>query len=117
MIAFYGSAVAKYRYNIGAVSLAEAALKKAQQAAVELAGKAKTLAEAAKVAPDDQQAEKQKAAQDTAAKQKSAEAAVTAAGNRLKNAIAKTKPKDIVDIIVSPPITIRVNPAETAEKK
>jgi len=117
VIAFYGSAVAKYRYNVGAVSLAEAALKQAQQNVIALTGEANRLAEAARTAPDDQQAEKEKAAQDAAAKQKSAEAAVAAAERQLKSAIVKAKPKDIVDIIVSPPITIRVNPAETAEKK
>jgi hypothetical protein len=117
VIAFYGSAVAKYRYNIEAVSRAEAALKQAQQNVIALADKAKTLAEAAKTAPDDQRAESTKAAQDAAAKHKSAEAAAVAADKRLKSATAKAKPKDIVDIIVSKPITIRVKPAKTAEQK
>ena len=117
VIAFYGSAVAKYRYNVGAVSLAEAALKTAQQAAVKMADDAKKLAEAAKAAPEDQQAESKKAAQDAAAKHKSAAAAALAAERQLKSATAKAKSKDIVDIIVSRPITIRVKPAKTAEKK
>jgi hypothetical protein len=117
VIAFYGSAVAKYRYNVEAVSVAEAALKQARQNVVALAGKAKTLAEAAKTAPDDQKAEAENEAQDAAAKHKSAEAAVAAADKRLKSATAKAKPKDIVDIIVSTPITIRVKPAKTVEKK
>ena len=114
VIAFYGSAVAKYRYNVGAVSLAEATLKKAQKVAAEMASKAKTLAEAAS---EDQQAASQKAAQDAAAKHKSAAAAALAAERQLKSATAKAKSKDIVDIIVSKPITIRVKPAKTAEKK
>jgi hypothetical protein len=117
VIAFYGSAVAKYRYNVGAVSVAEAALKQARQDAIALAGEAKRLAEAAKTAPDDQKPEAEKAAQDAADKHKSAETAVAAADKRLKSATAKAKPKDIVDIIVSNPITIRVKPAETPEKK
>jgi hypothetical protein len=117
VIAFYGSAVVKYRYNVEAVSVAEAALKQARQNVNALAGNAKTLAEAAMVASDDQKAEAEKAAQDAVAKHKSAEAVVAAADKRLKSAIAKAKPKDIVDIIVSNPIIIRVKPAETAEKK
>ncbi|MBT4864255.1 MAG: serine protease, partial [Planctomycetaceae bacterium] len=117
VIAFYGSAVAKYRYNIGAVSLAETALKEAKQAAAKMASKAKTLAEAAKAAPKDQQAASNKAAQDAATKHKSATAAALAAERQLKSVTAKAKSKDIVDIIVSKPITIRVKPAKTAEKK
>lgn len=112
VIAFYGSAVAKYRYNLEAVAAAEAALKQAKQEAQTLTAEAANLAAAAKSVPDDQKAESEKTAQDAAAKQKSAEAAVAAAEKRLKNATAKSQPKDIVDIVVSTPIKIRVNPAE-----
>jgi hypothetical protein len=97
-IAFYGSAVAKYRYNIEAVELAKATLKQAQEEAARLAAEAQT--------------ESGPSAADAAAKQKAAEAAVTAAQNQLKAATAAAQPKDIVDIVVSKPIRIRVNPVK-----
>ncbi len=78
---------------------------------------AKNLAEAVKTAPDEQKVEVEKSAQDAAAKQKSAEAAVAAANKQLKAATTKAAPKDIVDIVVSTPIAIRVKPAEEVEKK
>jgi hypothetical protein len=46
------------------------------------------------------------------AKQKAAAAALAAAKDRLKKAKDSANPKDIVDIVVSEPIAIRVLPAE-----
>ncbi len=112
VIAFYGSAVAKYRYNLEELSAAETALKQVQQEAMKLADEAKGLTEAAKTAPDDQGAAANQAAQAAAEKHKSATAAVVRAEQRLKAATARAKPKDIVDIVVSTPIKIRVKPAE-----
>jgi hypothetical protein len=117
VIAFYGSPVAKYRYHPQAVTAAEAILDAAKKNAETLAVEAKNLAEAAKTAPDEQKAEVEKSAQDAAAKQKSADAAVSAADKQLKAATTKAAPKDIVDIVVSTPIAIRVKPAEEVEKK
>jgi hypothetical protein len=111
-IAFYGSAVAKYRYNVEAVSEAESALKAAQQEAEVLAARAKALTETAKTASAEQKSEADKAAQDAVAKQKMADAAAAAADKKLKSVTAAAKPKDIVDIVVSTPISIRVKPAE-----
>ncbi len=84
-IAFYGGAVEKYRYNPGAVTAAEFEYKRAQQEATEATGEAKA----------------------------AAEAAVVAAKKVLDAATKKAQPKDIADIIVTEPITIRVLPAET----
>ena len=117
VIAFYGSPVAKYRYHPQAVTAAEAVLDAAKKNAETLAVEAKNLAEAAKTASDEQKAEVEKSAQDAAAKQKSAEAAVSAADKQLKAATTKAAPKDIVDIVVSTPISIRVKPAEEVENK
>jgi hypothetical protein len=111
-IAFYGSAVAKYRYNLEAVSSAESALKAAQKEVEILAASVKSLTEAAKTTPTEQKSEADKAAQDAVAKQKLATAEVAAADKKLKSATAAAKPKDIVDIVVSTPISIRVKPAE-----
>ncbi|MFT4557417.1 MAG: hypothetical protein ACI93T_000452 [Porticoccaceae bacterium] len=111
-IAFYGSAVAKYRYNVEAVAAAEAALTQAKLEAETLAAEVKALADATKSVPVEQKAEADKAVQEALTKQKAADAAVAAADKLLKAATAAAKPKDIVDIVVSTPISIRVNPAE-----
>ena len=111
-IAFYGSAVAKFRYNVEAVAVAEEALKTAQQKAEAAAAEAKTLTEAAKVAPVEQKSQTEQAAQEAVEKQKVADAAVAAADKQLKSATAAATPKDIVDIVVSTPISIRVKSAE-----
>ncbi len=114
-IAFYGYAVAKYRENLEAVATAKTALMQAQQEADVLAAEAKKLADAAKTAPDAQRANANSAAQEAAKKAKSALAVVATSDKQLKRVTAKAKPKDIVDIIVSKPITIRVNPAKKAK--
>lgn len=114
-IAFYGYAVVKYQENLEAVASAKTALTQAQQEADLLAAEAKKLADAAKTAPDAQRVNANSAAKEAATKAKSAAAAVTASDKLLKKATATAKPKDIVDIIVSKPITIRVNPAKKAK--
>ncbi len=108
-VAFYGSAVAKYEYNPTAVILAQTAKNKAEadvKAATEAVARAKSALAGtpgadgeAKVKEAEQQAQ-------------SANARLEAAKKRLDEAVNKAKPADIVDIIVSEPITIRVNPSE-----
>ncbi|MFT5324562.1 MAG: hypothetical protein ACI8P0_002426, partial [Planctomycetaceae bacterium] len=95
-----------------AVAAAEAALTQAKLEAETLAAEVKALADAAKSVPVEQKAEADKAVQEALTKQKAADAAVAAADKLLKAATAAAKPKDIVDIVVSTPISIRVNPAE-----
>jgi len=112
-IAFYGSAVAKYRYNPEAVLDAELAHKRAQVEATKVAKEAARLAREAATASADQQTNAKQAADALAAEKKAADAAVAAAAKRLEAAKKQAQPKDIVDIIVSEPITIRVKPAET----
>ncbi len=96
---------------------AEAALQLAKKEVDVLTTEVTNLAAAAKTAPDEQKAEVEKAAQQAAAKKKAAEAAVAVAVKTLKAASAKAKPKDIVDIVVSTPVKIRVNPAEESAEK
>ncbi len=114
-IAFYGSAVAKYQYHPEAVTVAEAVLNQAKGQVTTLTVETKQLAETAKSAMPEQKADIEKTVQEAAAKLKAAEQAVKVAEAQFKSATAKAKPKDIVDIIVSKPISIRVQPAE--EKK
>ncbi|MBP88527.1 MAG: serine protease [Planctomycetaceae bacterium] len=113
LIAFYGSAVTKYRYNPEAVTAAEFAHKRAQQEAADVAKEAERLAQDATAASGDQKTEAEKAIQAVAEKKKAADAAVAAAAKRLQDAKKLAQPKDIVDIIVSEPIAIRIKPAET----
>lgn len=116
-IAFYGAAVAKYKYHPEAVAVAEAIVNTAKEKAAAVAAEAKNLAEAAKTAPEEQKAAVEVEAKAALAKQKAADAAVKAADVKLKAATKKAAPKDIVDIIVSEPISIRVVAAEEAPKK
>jgi hypothetical protein len=95
LIAFYGSAVAKYRHRLDDVTAAEDAVRKAEADLKAIA------------------AEAAQAAEGVAERQKAAEAALAAAKERLKQATAVAQPRDIVDIVVSEPIAIRVKPAES----
>lgn len=108
LIAFYGGAVAKYRHNPEAVTAAEAALKKVKEEVTTLEAESKKLTEEAKTAPADKKEAAAKAVADVTTRLKAATAALTAADAQLKNATAAAQPRDIVDIVVSEPITIRV---------
>ena len=83
VVAFYGGAVEKYRYNPDAVLRAEDAFQQAQRVLSEV----------------------------TAEQKESATAALAAAKKILATVKKKAAPKDIVDIYVSDPINIRVLPA------
>ncbi|MEZ6054170.1 MAG: PPC domain-containing protein [Planctomycetaceae bacterium] len=110
--AVYGYAVAKYRDNPDAIAVAEVLLARSQDEAKIAADEAAALAEAVTTATDELKAEAEAAAAQAAERQKAAEAAVAAAEKQVQAATARAQPKDIVDIIVSTPITVRVNPAE-----
>ena len=111
-LALYSGYVVKYRNNPGAVVLAEAAQKKAEQEAATLATEAKKLADAVNTAPAEKRAEAELAAKAADEKLKAAEAAKTAAVNKVKAVTAEAAPKDIADILVSEPIRVRVLPVE-----
>jgi hypothetical protein len=114
-IAFYGYAVARYRENPTGVALAEAGLKQAKLEAEALSANADKLAKIAESAPDAERPTAKSAAKEAAAKAKAAQSDITKADKQLKAAVARAKPKDIVDIIVSTPIRVRVNPAKKAQ--
>lgn len=108
LIAFYGGAVAKYRHQPEAVAAAEEARKKAMQDVTTLEAESKKLTEEAKAAPADKKEAADKAVADATTRLKAATAALAAADAQLKQATAAAQPRDIVDIVVSEPITIRV---------
>ena len=108
LIAFYGSAVVKYRYNPEAVGVAEAAQKKAtEEAAVATAEVERLTAEAAAAASDTKAAADAAVAEATV-KRQPADAAVAAAAAKFKAANDQAMPKDTADIVLSEPIAIRV---------
>lgn len=111
-IAFYGPAVAKYSDNPDGITLAEAVAKKAQAEAEALAVEAQRLAEIAKGAAADALASAKQAAEDATAKHQAAMAAAEAAKKQVEAARKRAEPKDIVDIVVTEPISILVKPAE-----
>ncbi len=111
-VAFYGSVVSKYRYNDAAIILADAAQKKAAAEAKASVVLAKKLADAAKAAPAEKKSDAEKAAKMATEKQQAAEKASAQATSRFKSLSSSGRPADIVDIVVSEPVRIRVLPAE-----
>ncbi|MCX7418270.1 MAG: serine protease [Planctomycetia bacterium] len=109
LIAFYGGAVAKYRHRPDLIAIAEVAHKKATEELSAIDAELKKLTEAAKAAATEAKPEADKAVEAATAKQKTAAATVAAAAERVKATTAAAQPNDIVDIVVSEPIKIRVN--------
>jgi hypothetical protein len=107
-IAFYGSAVAKYRYNPLAISLEENQLKKAQedqQKATELLAQ-KTQAVASAAA--EQKATLEAELADATKQKQQADAQVTAAQEKLKRINEQASPRDTAEIIITQPVTLRI---------
>ena len=111
LIAFYGSAVAKYRHQPELIALAEVAHKKTMTELMALEAELKKTTEDAKAAAADQKEAADKLVADITARLKAAMTSVTAADQHVKNVTAAAQPRDIVDIVVSEPIAIRVQPA------
>ncbi len=111
LIAFYGGAVTKYRHQPEAVAAAEATLQKVKQEVLALETESKKLTDEATAAPAEKKPEADKLVAAVAARLKVAVTAMSAADQKLKNATATAQPRDIVDIVVSEPIAIRVKAA------
>lgn len=109
VIAFYGGAVAKYRHQPEQIAITEETHKKATEELAAADSEVKKLTEAAASATPEAKPEATKAVEAATGKQKAATAAVTAAAEKIKQAKAAAEPRDIVDIVVSEPIKIRVN--------
>ncbi len=112
LIAFYGSAVAKYRHRLEDVAAAEEVRLKAENHAKAVDAEVKRVADEANSASADQKAAADAVVQATIDRQKVAVAELAAATEQLKKANEVAQPRDIVDIVVSEPIAIRVQPAE-----
>lgn len=111
-IALYGGAVTKYRYAPEAVAAAEAARSNAEKSVSQVEQELKKLTEAVKSAPPVKKAEVDLACKAMEAKRKVVVAALAAASEQVKRASAAAEPKGIVDIVVSEPILVRIQPAE-----
>ena len=109
-IAFYGGGVAKYRYNPKAIAIAAAATKEAESKVAVAAEEAKALSDAASRASGEKKAGADAAAAAAMERQKEAEAAKVAAEQHLAVVTKAAAAKDRVDIHVSTPIRITVNP-------
>ncbi len=115
LIAFYGGAVAKYRYCPEAIPIAESLQRQAEKEASAIGEELKKLESDAASASSS--GAESKAVSDATlatakAKQQAAMAALAAATEQVKQATQKAQPRDIVDIVVSEPIAIHVKPTE-----
>ncbi|MBL8809210.1 MAG: serine protease [Planctomycetaceae bacterium] len=112
LVAFYGSAVAKYRYNPDGVSLAEQDLKNAEAEAASAVADVQKRTEELAAATEEQKAERTQLLDAAKLRQTATEAVKAAATAALKAANDKATPRDTVDIVITEPIAIRVLPAE-----
>jgi hypothetical protein len=111
-IAFYGSAVAKYRYNPDAVTAAEQALQQAREALQQADLLLQQATTTAAAAAEDAKAAATQQLEAAKAQQAAAAEAVKATEAAHKAAVDRAQPRDTVDIVITEPISIRVKPAE-----
>lgn len=112
LIVFYGSAVAKYRYNPDAVAVAEAAHQKAVEQAAAVTAELQKLTEAAATASSETKADADKAVSEATVRKQATDKVVADAAAKLKAVTDKATPRDTVDIVLTEPIRIRVNPGQ-----
>ncbi len=108
LIAFYGSAVVRYRYNPQAVTATETAHKAAEELAASATAELQKRTDEATVAASENKAAVDAAVAEATVKKQTADAALTAAAAKLKAATDQAMPKDTADIVLSEPIAIRV---------
>lgn len=111
-LAFYGAAVAKYRYNPTDVEGSERVLKEAQDAASAVGQEVEKLnAQASQGTPEAKEAA-MKQLQESQKKKEIAQQRVQKMTARHQAAKEKANPRDTAEIVVSQPIRLRVKPAE-----
>jgi hypothetical protein len=93
--------VAKYRHQPDAIETARLLQQKVEQEITSLADEARRNAGDAA------------ALEAIGTRQKAAQAALTAAMNQVKQATDRAQPQDIVDVLVTEPVILRVLPTET----
>jgi len=111
-VSFVGGGVVKYRHQPELVTLVEAASQKKLAEVKALEAEAKKAAADAQNAPAAKKEQMTKALATVNAKMKAATEALNATQQQLKNVKEAAQPRDIADIVVCEPFTIRVNPVE-----
>ena len=111
-IAFLGGAVAKYRHQPETVTSAEEASKKMALEVKTLEAELKKVSTEAESAPADKKEKAIKTVSVMNARMKAATVALNATKEQLKKATEASQPRDIADIVVTEPITIRIKPSE-----
>jgi cell division protein FtsB len=112
LVSFLGGAVVKYRHQPESVAAAEAASKKISVEVKTLEAEVKKVASDVQAAPPAKKEQMVKAMAAVNAKMKAATDALNATKDQLKRATEAAQPRDIADIVVCEPITIRVKPME-----
>lgn len=107
-IAFYGSAVAKYQYNRQAVTTWKNEVEKISQEIGRLESEAKRLEKLTGAVTAAQKKKTEDKLADVKTRLNAAKQKLISSRKELSRAETAAKPKDIVDIIVSRPIRIRV---------
>jgi hypothetical protein len=110
-VAFYGSAVAKYQYNPAAAATAVAIGKTLGDQLERISAEAKLTAEEAKKATAEEQASMTQKIAELSTKSKDLKQRISVNAAKIVELKKQSQPKDIVDIYVSEPISIRVQPA------
>ena len=111
-LALHGGVVSKYNYNPGTVKVVEAEQQEIDKKAALAAAELQKLTVAAKEAPPEKAAETQALTKVAGEKMKAMEAAKADVIKRMKTVTDVAAPKEIVDIVVSEPIRVRVKAAE-----
>ncbi len=112
-VSILGGGVVKYRHRPDAIEAAESTSKKMRAEVQSLELEAKKLATEAGQAPAGKKQQMTKSLEAVNAKMKAATTALSAAQQQLDRAKQAAQPRDIADILVCEPFTIRVLPAET----
>lgn len=110
--AVHGGVVSKYSYNPGAVKQVEEEQKEVEKRAALAAAELQKTTAAVKEAPAEKAAEIQAQAKAAGEKMKAMEAAKADVLKRMKSVSEVAAPKEIVDIVVSEPIRVRVKAAD-----
>ena len=113
VIAFYGRAVAKHRHNMTAVDETKLAQDALQESLDRLTNQKAEVAKTLQAASEQDQAAIQKQLDEIEQSLASAKTGLALAKKRFQNATNLSKSKDIVDIVVSKPIRIRVTPSKS----
>ncbi len=102
----------KYRDRPELIALTEAVSRKMLKEVQALEGEAKKVAAEAQSAPPAKKEQMARSLATVQAKMRAATAALQAARQRLSKAKQAAQPRDIADVLVCEPFTIRVQPVE-----